>query len=186
MQPPPDSIDPGPPRRGFLKQFATGVLSAVVGIVPGLAGLLVVFDPVKRKQKSGAGEPLLVARIGSLPADGVPRRFQVLADRVDAWNTYRNIPVGAVYLRRTSDNKVTALNASCPHAGCSVGFSTEKGQFLCPCHDSFFSVEGQIATASSPSPRALDALDVEVRNDEEIWIRFRNFQPGHKEQIPVA
>lgn len=186
MHPAPSgSIDPGPPRRSFLKQLTTGVLSALAGLVPGLAGLLVVFDPVKRKTAAGATEPLLVTRFGSLPADGVPRRFQVFADRVDAWNTYRNIPVGAIYLRRTGDNQVTALNAACPHAGCSVSFSGEAGQFRCPCHDSFFSIEGRIATAASPSPRALDALEVEVRNADEIWVRFRNFQPGHKEQIPV-
>lgn len=177
--------DAGPPRRGFLKQVTTAVLSAIVGLVPGLAGLFVIFDPMRRK--AGApGEALLVTRFGSLPADNVPRRFQVFADRVDAWNTYKNIPVGAIYLRRTTDNLVTAFNASCPHAGCSVSYSGERGHFLCPCHDSLFSLDGRIANASSPSPRALDALEVEVRNIDEVWVKFRNYQPGHKEQLPVT
>lgn len=174
-----------PPRRNFLKQFVTGVLGALVGIVPGLAGLLVIFDPLKRKS-TASGDALLVTRFSGLPADGIPRRFQVFSDRVDAWNTYRNIAVGAIYLRRGPDNQVTALNASCPHAGCSVSFSGDRGQFICPCHDSLFSVDGAIANANSPSPRALDALEVEVRNDEEVWVKFRNFQPGHKAQHPVT
>jgi menaquinol-cytochrome c reductase iron-sulfur subunit len=174
-----------PPRRNFLKQFVTGVLGAVVGLVPGLAGLLVILDPLKRKS-TASGDALLVTRFSGLPADGIPRRFQVFADRVDAWNTYKNIAVGAVYLRRGPDNQVTALNASCPHAGCSVSFVGEKGHFLCPCHDSLFSVDGAIADPKSPSPRALDALEVEVRNNEEVWVKFRNFQPGHKAQLPVT
>lgn len=175
-----------PARRGFLKQFITAALSVIAGVVPGLAGLFVVLDPLKRKAAGAAGSPLLVARLASLPADDVPRRFQVLADRRDAWNTYENIPVGAVYLRRSPDNVVTALNAACPHAGCSVGYSIEKGRFLCPCHDSLFTLDGKIANPASPSPRALDALEVEVRDDAEVWVRFRNFQPGHKEQRPVV
>jgi menaquinol-cytochrome c reductase iron-sulfur subunit len=174
-----------PPRRNFLKQFVTGVLGAVVGLVPGLAGLLVILDPLKRKS-TASGDALLVTRFSGLPADGIPRRFQVFADRVDAWNTYKNIAVGAVYLRRGPDNQVTALNASCPHAGCSVSFVGDRGHFLCPCHDSLFSVDGAIADPKSPSPRALDALEVEVRNNEEVWVKFRNFQPGHKAQLPVT
>ncbi len=181
----PPTTEPVPPRRNFLKQFVTAILSAVAGIVPGLAGLFVIFDPLKRKS-AAPGESLLVTRFGSLPADDVPRRFQVFADRVDAWNTYKNIPVGAIYLRRGKDNQVTAFNASCPHAGCSVSYSGDKGHFICPCHDSLFSLDGRIANASSPSPRALDALEVEVRNADEIWVKFRNYQPGHKEQIPVV
>lgn len=160
-------------------------MGAVAAGVPALAGFRVIFDPVKRPS-AGPGGPLLVTRLTSLPADGVPRRFQVLSDRVDAWNVYKNIPVGAVYLRRAADNKLTAFNAACPHAGCSVGFSGEKGQFVCPCHDSVFAMDGTILGVSSPSPRALDALEVEVRNDTEVWVKFRNYQPGHKEQIPVT
>lgn len=174
-----------PPRRNFLKQFVTGVIGVVVGIIPGLAGLAVVFDPLKRKS-SEPGGALLVAKLGSLPADNVPRRFQVFSDRVDAWNTYKNIPVGAVYLRRSTDNQVSALNAACPHAGCSVAYLKDKEEFRCPCHDSLFEVNGQIANTTSPSPRAMDALEVELRNENEVWVKFRNFQPGHKEQLPVA
>lgn len=178
-------LPPDPPRRNFFKQLLTGVLSVVVGLVPALAGVLVIFDPMRRKS-AAPGAALRVTRLGSLPPDEVPRRFQVFADRVDAWNTYKNIPVGAIYLRRGKDDRITAFNASCPHAGCSVGFSAEKGHFICPCHDSLFDLDGRIANATSPSPRPLDALEVEVRNEDEVWVKFRNFQPGHKEQIPVA
>jgi Rieske Fe-S protein len=185
MQPAPPTSTTDPPRRNFLKQFLAGTLTAVVGLVPGLASLLVFFDPLKRRSAE-AGDALLVTRLASLPADGIPRRFQVLADRVDAWNTYRNIPVGAVYLRRSEDDRVTALNATCPHAGCSVSYSGDQSQYVCPCHDSLFALDGTIANATSPSPRALDALDVEVRNENEVWVKFQNFQPGHREKLPLT
>ncbi len=174
-----------PPRRSFVKKVAAAVLGGLITVVPGLAGLMVIFDPLKRKSAGNQGE-ILVARLSALPADGVPRRFSVIMDRVDAWNTYKNVPVGGVFLRRTADNKVTALNAACPHAGCSVRFSGGDKGFVCPCHDSSFSEDGAIANDRSPSPRGLDSLTAEVRNENEIWVKFQNFQPGHKEKVPVA
>lgn len=173
-----------PPRRSFLKKLLAGVLGGLITIVPGLAGLVVLLDPLKRRTVQQGEIP--VAPLASLPADGIPRRFSVLMDKQDAWNLYRNIPVGAVFLRRTPDNRITALNAACPHAGCSVSFVKDKQEFICPCHDSAFKEDGALATKDSPSPRGLDSLEVEVRNDDEIWVRFQNFQPGHKEKIPVT
>ena len=45
-----------PPRRGFLKRFSAGVIGAVVGIVPLLSGIAVLFDPLRRK--AAQGEPV--------------------------------------------------------------------------------------------------------------------------------
>jgi hypothetical protein len=46
-------------------------------------------------------------------------------------------------------------------------------------------VDGKIADASSPAARGLDALDVEVRNEKEVWVKFQNFEAGKAEKIPV-
>mgnify|MGYP001816467368 CR=1 FL=1 len=174
-----------PPRRSFLKKLTAGILGGLISVVPGLAGLMVILDPLKRKSTGGDNE-VLVARLAALPDDGIPRRFSVIMDKVDAWNTYKNIPVGGVFLRRAQDGTITALNAACPHAGCSVAFGGDSKEFICPCHDSSFAVDGEIANDGSPSPRGLDSLEVEVRNGNEIWVKFLNFQAGHKEKIPVV
>jgi menaquinol-cytochrome c reductase iron-sulfur subunit len=120
-----------------------------------------------------------------LPPDGVPRKFPVLADRTDAWNKYLNVPIGAVYLRRTSADKVEALNVVCPHAGCFVDFNPAVGGFRCPCHNSTFTVDGKIDSPASPAPRGLDSLEAEVRNGD-VWVVFQNFKAGQKEKVPVA
>ena len=105
-------------------------------------------------------------------------------DQVDAWTTYRNTPVGAVYLRRTEDG-VQALNVVCPHAGCFVNVAEGGGGFSCPCHDSAFALDGEVSDPDSPSPRAMDELEVEIRNEDEVWVRFQNFLPGREEKVPV-
>src|SRR5688572_18969575 len=184
MATPREQEPPANGRRGFIKRLLTGLTGAVLGIIPTVAGLTVLLDPLRRK--STAGGPVKVASLDALPADGVPRQFPVFADRVDAWNKFSNVRIGAVYLRRTVEGKVEALNVVCPHAGCYVDFISEKGKFLCPCHDSLFAVDGKIADKSSPAARPLDSLEVELRNEQEIWVKFQNFEAGKAEKIPVA
>jgi menaquinol-cytochrome c reductase iron-sulfur subunit len=171
-------------RRGFLKKAFSIVIGGLVGLVPGIAGLTMLVDPLRRK--SAAGAAVKVATLDAIPADGVPRKFPVLADKTDAWNKFKDVPIGAVYLRRTGDRKVEALNVVCPHAGCFVDFSGDRGRFLCPCHNSSFTVDGKIADPSSPSPRALDSLPVEVRPDGAVLVTFQNFQAGRPEKVPIA
>ena len=126
----------------------------------------------------------MVTSLSAIPDDGVPQKFTVRSDRVDAWTTYANTPVGAVYLRRTGDS-VSALNVVCPHAGCFVGLAPDRSRFACPCHRSSFDLDGSINDPSSPSPRDMDSLEVEIRNGDEVWIRFQNFLPGREEKTPV-
>jgi menaquinol-cytochrome c reductase iron-sulfur subunit len=173
-----------PDRRGFLTKALAAVIGGIVGLFPALAGLTVILDPLRRKtQASGLAR---VASLDALPNDGVPRKFRVVADRQDAWNKFNNVPVGAVYLRRTGEKTVEAYNVVCPHAGCFVDYMPERKSYLCPCHNSTFAVDGKMNDPKSPSPRGLDTLEVEVRDGGEIWVKFQNFQAGHKEKVPVA
>jgi Rieske Fe-S protein len=182
---PTDVKDPkDPARRDFLKRAASIGIGTAIVLVPAGAGVAVLLDPLRRKASSG--EKIFVTSLDSLPADGLPQKFAILASRVDAWNKLPNAPIGAVYLRRTGEKSVEALNVVCPHAGCFVDFRQDKKDFFCPCHNSSFSLDGKIADRKSPAPRGLDTLEVEVRNGKEVWVSFRNFQTGHSEKIPVA
>jgi menaquinol-cytochrome c reductase iron-sulfur subunit len=169
-------------RRNFFKSVLASIIGGVLGIVPVIAGLEVFLDPLRRK--IGVSSAVRLTSLEALPDDGIPRKFPVLADRIDAWNKFTQIPIGAVYLRRTG-NQVQALNAVCPHAGCNVDFLQDRNAYLCPCHNSTFTVAGRIGDPSSPAARGLDALDVELRGNE-VWVKFQNFQAGRAEKIPVA
>ena len=170
-------------RRGFLKELLIVVIGAVLGLVPLGAGLTVLLDPLRRR--AAAGNAILVTTLDALPADGVPYKFPVLASRVDAWNKFSQVPIGAVYLRRTADGKIEALNVVCPHAGCFVDFQASRQCFVCPCHNSTFTLAGRIADHASPAPRGMDSLPVEIRGSE-VWVKFQNFEAGRRDKIPVA
>ena len=177
------SGEPGSaPRRGFLAGIGAVAAAGLALVAPLWSGVRVALDPLARS--GGEAELIPVARLAAIPDDGIPHKFRVVTDRVDAWNTHRQLPVGAVYLRRSGDS-VEALNVVCPHAGCFVNVAADRSRFVCPCHKSSFDLSGAVNDPASPSPRDMDTLDVEVRGDD-VWVRFQNFLPGRAEKEPVA
>ncbi len=173
------------PRRTFLAGLAAAGAGVLALLTPLWSAIRVALAPLGRSREGHERAGMVpVAKLAALPDDGVPRRFQVVQDRVDAWNTHRQLPVGAVYLRREGDS-IEALNVVCPHAGCFVNVAADRSRFVCPCHQSSFDLHGAVNDPSSPSPRDMDALEVELR-DDEIWVRFQNFLPGRREREPVA
>jgi len=176
-------LPPQPARRDFLKKTCALVAGAVAGLVPAISGLLVLLDPLRRRSQDS--DAVLVASLNSLPGDGVPRRFPVIASHTDAWNRAPRVPVGAVYLRRVGERRVQAFNVVCPHLGCFVEYHASRKGYHCPCHNSSFALDGRIADPKSPSPRGLDELEVEIRDEHDIWVKFRNYRAGEKGKIPV-
>jgi menaquinol-cytochrome c reductase iron-sulfur subunit len=171
-------------RRDFLKEIAAFASGTAVAAVPLGAALTVLLSPIVRKSAGGEGAIVRVASLDAVPSDGVPRKFPVLSDRIDAWNKYPQVPVGAVYLRRTGDKSVEALNAVCPHAGGFVDYVASASCFICPLHNSRFNLTGGIQDPKSPAPRGMDSLPVEIRGDD-IWVRFQNFQAGIAQKVPA-
>lgn len=182
--PPTAPADPDPPRRDFLKNLGALTLGSLAALAPPAVGLQAFLRPLGARA-SGSGQLVRVTSLDALPADGVPRRFAVVADQVNAWNRTPAVPVGAVYLCRTGEAAVKAFNVVCPHAGCIVDYTAAQRSFLCPCHNSTFALDGSVNDPKSPSPRGLDELGVEIRNEREVWVRFQNFRPGAHERIPA-
>lgn len=182
-------------RRRFLAGVAAAGAAGLALLAPLWSGLRVVVDPLRRGRGQREANFVRVTTLAGLPDDGVPRKFPVVASRVDAWNTFASVPVGAVYLRRVGADGadglggadgLEAFNVVCPHAGCFVNLAADRSRFVCPCHKSSFGLDGSVDDPTSPSPRAMDALDVEVRDGGEVWVRFQNFRPGTPDKTPVA
>jgi Rieske Fe-S protein len=179
-----DSSVPAP-RRSFLVEAVAVVIGGIVALVPLAAGLAFLFDPLLRRRATmqGATEDgfLPVATLAELPADGTPLRFSIVADKVDAWNLFKQQTVGTVFLRQI-EGQVIAFNDTCPHLGCKVDFKPATETFFCPCHASSFALDGQ-RTNQIP-PRGMDALETRV-TDGTIWVQYQNFQRGIPDKTPV-
>ena len=140
------------------------------------------FDPLAKRNKGGGDGFVMVTTLDAIPADGSPAKFSVVADKVDAWNRFSNVSIGAVYLRLV-DGVPKALHTVCPHLGCFVDYRPGNKDFFCPCHNSNFKLDGSLAVGVSP--RRMDPLDIQIRNKTEVWVKFQNFQPGHSDRVPV-
>lgn len=176
-----DHID-DPPRRNFLLEFWTILVGGIVGVFPFLAGVATFLDPLARSQSSGA-ELVRIAPLEAIPADGVPRQFPVIKDRVDAWTFSPNERVGAVFLiRQPGSDEIEAFNVVCPHLGCAIGYKPDEQIFLCPCHTSSFELDGAIITPS-PSPRGMDKFEKTEVKDGFVYVPFANFKTGRHEKV---
>ena len=168
-------------RRGFLRKSAALVCGGIALLIPAAAGVVAFLNPLR--QRSAGGQFMRLAMLNVLPEDGTPRKIPVIADRTDAWNRYPAEPIGAVFLRRVGDG-VAALQVICPHAGCSISLegSGSDGKFFCPCHAASFNLMGERTDVTSPSPRNMDTLDVEIR-DNEVWVRYQTFCLGTAKKV---
>lgn len=176
------------PRRNFLTEVLAWCVGSIVALVPAVVGVLSFLNPLRssvkaRQRPSGSDADgfYQVTSVDALPT--TPQAFKIIADRKDAWNTFPNEAIGAVFLQRAGDGEVRAFNATCPHAGCSVDFRPDMHEYFCPCHNSAFTLEGK-RSDTSPSPRDLDSLPVKIE-DGKVLVKFQDFQTGHAEKKPL-
>jgi cytochrome b6-f complex iron-sulfur subunit len=69
---------------------------------------------------------------------------------------------GRFYLSRLQDGGFLAIYQRCTHLGCSVPWVQEQNAFVCPCHNSQFTQEGDVL--NPPAPRPLDLFPVKIEN----------------------
>ena len=188
-------------RRGFVKLMA-GFVSLLVGLIPAGIGLGFFLDPILRKKQGdgSAADPLepdgavkdaegfirLDVTIDTLPQDGTPIAVKVKDDKIDAWNRFRDIDVGTIWLRRMPDDTVLAMSSICPHLGCAVDYRPADNDFFCPCHTSSFDLTGQ-KTNNIP-PRGMDHLEARMKPEtgNQIWLKYETFRTGTPEKERIA
>ena len=96
-----------------------------------------------------------------------------------------NVVIGGTFLFRYPDDDdpaiilrlgsadVVAFSQKCTHLGCVVYFETDEQRWHCPCHEGNFDARTG-AVMSGPPTRPLGRIDVEIRDDGEIWALGRN------------
>lgn len=193
----PDDVVGDSERRGFVK-FCAATISVLLGAIPAGLGLGFFLDPLTRKpstadlhsdpggvQKDEDGFINLKVKVASLPEDGTPMSVKVFDDKIDAWNKFKNVPVGTVWLRRTDAGNVIAFNTVCPHLGCAVDYRQGNQDFFCPCHTSTFALDGK--RQNMIPPRDMDGLETKLKpeTDDSIWLKYQDFRAATHEKIEV-
>ena len=169
--------DPG--RRRLLVIGIGGACTAVAGVTLGPAASFLTH-PVRVPTTSGSDAFIPAGSLRQLSTD-TPTKVDLYADKVDAWNRIQHVKVGSAWVLQR-EGQLIALSTVCPHLGCAIDYQTEEKRFVCPCHDSFFDLDGK--ATEGPSPRGMDALELQV-DDDAVAIRYQRFKQGTEDKEPV-
>jgi menaquinol-cytochrome c reductase iron-sulfur subunit len=144
-------------RRSFHTAIISG-LGAVMGVALGVPTALYLL--VTRNSKS-KGTFVEAANLTQLQV-GKPQEVTFERTRVDGWRTFQEKVIAWVV--RTDDQNVVAYSPQCTHLGCAYHWEASRDQFVCPCHESRFSIDGKVL--GGPASRPLDRYPVRVENSK--------------------
>jgi len=85
-----------------------------------------------------------------------------------------------IWIVKKPDNRVVAFSSSCTHLGCGYRWVEAQQRFACPCHGSFFDINGTVL--AGPAPRPLDSLMTRVENNR-LFVQYEVFQLGSTEKM---
>ncbi|HKE29497.1 MAG TPA: ubiquinol-cytochrome c reductase iron-sulfur subunit [Bryobacteraceae bacterium] len=142
------------------RHFYVGAIYATWAVITaalGIPALFYLFLPPKIRERQEWTE------VGSLSnlATGAPVEMAFRQNRIDGWKIISE--KSTAWVVKQTDNSVVAFGPQCTHLGCAYHWDDAKHEFLCPCHNSVFAMDGQVI--SGPAPRPLDRYDVKVNGN---------------------
>jgi menaquinol-cytochrome c reductase iron-sulfur subunit len=143
----------GVSRRSFYVGAIYG-LGAIISAALGLPAAIYLLFPPKIRQASQWVE---IGDVTSLAADS-PTEMTFRSNRVDGWKVTSE--KATAWVVKHADNSITAFGPQCTHLGCAYHWDDAKTEFICPCHNSFFSIDGKVT--AGPAPRPLDRYETRI------------------------
>ncbi|MGD1069929.1 MAG: Rieske (2Fe-2S) protein [Bryobacteraceae bacterium] len=144
------------PRRTF-HLAVIYILGALISVALAIPALIYLLVPPRARKDSGfvdAGD------ISQLTPDA-PVEMSFQDTRVDGWRVVTEKKTAWVV--KTPDNKIIAFGPQCTHLACAYHWDAGVKQFACPCHNSFFSLQGQVL--AGPAPRPLDRYVTRIQDN---------------------
>lgn len=141
-------------RRKFLARFVEGAVAAVsAAMAVPLIGYFLspVFAKAPSKQK------VTIARASDI-AVGTPTLVTFQETVQDGW--VKGTEKMGAWVVTTDGQNFTVFDPHCTHLGCLYAWNPGKRAFDCPCHASFFDINGNVI--AGPAPRALEKLPSSV------------------------
>ena len=140
-------------RRAFLSLLPIGVFGAIA-VSLGFASKRVLEPQDIAKPAEGWKTVGEVAEFSG--TDPVTKTITV--ESQTGWS--KTVEDMTVFVLPEDDHKV--LSSVCPHEGCPILWDSDSKNFLCPCHDSFFSSKGKRLTG--PAKDEMISIKSVVKN----------------------
>jgi menaquinol-cytochrome c reductase iron-sulfur subunit len=141
------------------RDFSSAAIYSLWGLIS--AGLAAPAAPylLAPAKPAAAGGWDDVGEIARLPANE-PVEVVFYRNRSDGWKVISEKT--SAWILKEAGDRVTAFGPQCTHLGCAHHFDESRGQFVCPCHNSLFSLKGEVL--AGPAPRPLDQYETKVEN----------------------
>ena len=131
-------------------------LGAIIGCLLAIPAVLYLLIPPRLRRTN---EWIDVGDLSKMDLK-TPVEVVFRKNRLDGWKLISE--KRTAWVVQAAPDKIVAFGPQCTHLGCAYHFEEEKKDFLCPCHNSIFSLDGQVV--SGPAPRPLDRYEIKVEN----------------------
>ena len=157
LRPSTDSISAeSMPRRAF-HLAAIYVLGGLISILLAIPTLIYLLMPPRTRKDTGYVDAGDVSQL----TPGMPVEMSFQQSRVDGWRVVTEKKTARVV--KGSDNNIVAYGPQCTHLGCAYHWDEGVKQFACPCHASFFGLDGKVL--AGPAPRPLDRYVTKIQDN---------------------
>ena len=144
-------------RRSFLVRTIAAIQATIGATVAFVLGATTLAPSFSRRDETW----LRAAELDSL-VENQPMPVTLRVTRNDGYSQVVDRTV--VYLVRTSEQDVRALQSTCTHLGCRTSYDRKSKRILCPCHGGMFDVQGNVLGGPPPAPLPTLTTKVEDGN----------------------
>jgi menaquinol-cytochrome c reductase iron-sulfur subunit len=144
-------------RRDFIKAVTT-LIGGLIGTVMGVPVIGYLLAPALREEE--ASDVINLGPLENYPI-GIPTPFSITQTKINGWErTAKGI---GMYVVRKEDGSVRVFSDICTHLGCLVTWHPETKDYISPCHDGHFDIDGFVT--KGPPPRPLDEFETKIKDD---------------------
>lgn len=140
-------------RRSFFAVAATSLLT----IIPFLTAIPLAVYAIVPALKREAGRWVEIGDTASF-SPGTPLNATAIAVVRDGWTNVKKSQ--RLFVIKDESGRFVIFSDRCTHLGCAVRWDGEKKQFLCPCHNGVFDINGNVI--AGPPPEPLRRLNYEI------------------------
>jgi Rieske Fe-S protein len=144
-------------RRNFLVRAIIAIQGTIAATVAFIFGSTTLAPSFSGREETW----LRAADLDALP-ENQPVPVTLRVTRSDGYSQVVDRTV--VYLVRTDDQHVRALQSTCTHLGCRTAYDRKTRRILCPCHGGVFDVQGNVLEGPPPAP--LPTLTTRIDNGQ--------------------
>jgi Rieske Fe-S protein len=140
------------------RRFFSGIITAIQAVIGGSLGVILGGAIISPGLGARQENWLPAASLSDLPQNE-PTPVTLRVTREDGYS--QTVDRRTVFLVRTSDTQVTALDSTCTHLGCRVSWDAQAQLLKCPCHGGQYDRTGHVVAGPPPAPLARMATRVD-------------------------